>query len=167
MNIDDLLSGLPGIILDGRHLLRGKGVPTSVTTVRADGSLSNLVVRALNSDPVPVAVVSPDGRALVLTGGESGVIWTQGEPTVAQQATVETISEALAVLGGLSLTGVVAPEKVSKKKRKPEPEVESEPVVEVVSDGVVEVEPGVYLVGGESQVTDSGIDASWIEEDFS
>jgi hypothetical protein len=162
MNIDDLLSGLPGIILDGRHLLRGKGVPTSVTTVRADGSLSNLVVRALNSDPVPVAVVSPDGRALVLTSGESGVIWTQGEPTVAQQATVETISEALAVLGGLSLTGVVAPEKPSKRKRNRDRDEVIAPVVEEVSEPV-EIETPVVEV----EVTDSGIDASWIEEDFS
>jgi hypothetical protein len=152
MNIDDLLDGLPGIVLDGRHLLRGKGVPTSVAAVRADGSLSNLVVKALGSDPIPVAIVSPDGRALVLTSGESGVIWTQGESTVAQQATVETISEALAILGGLSLTGVVAPEKPSKRKRKvaqPEPEiVEDEPVVAV-------------------EDTDSGIVAGWIEEEYS
>jgi hypothetical protein len=162
MNIDDLLSGLPGIILDGRHLLRGKGVPTSVTTVRADGSLSNLVVRALNSDPVPVAVVSPDGRALVLTGGESGVIWTQGDPTVAQQATVETISEALAVLGNLSLTGVVAPEK-GKKKRKtdpePEPVAEVEPVVE--PEAVVET-----VIEPEIEINEIGLGAGWIEEEF-
>jgi hypothetical protein len=162
MNIDDLLSGLPGIILDGRRLLRGKGVPTSVTTVRADGSLSNLVVRALNSDPVPVAVVSPDGRALVLTSGESGVIWTQGEPTVAQQATVETISEALAVLGGLSLTGVVAPEK-GKKKRKaepePEPVVEPQPVVELETVVETVIEP-------ETEINETGLGAGWIEEEF-
>jgi hypothetical protein len=162
MIIDDLLSGLPGITLDGRHLLRGKGLPTSVTVIRADGSLSTLISKALESDPIPVAVVSPDGRALVLTGGESGVIWTQGEPTASQQATVETISEALAVLGGLSLTGVVSPEK-GRKKRKPEPEPEVEPEVEpdpvaeelaeIVENGVVEVEPGVYIVGAEADQT--------------
>ena len=156
MNLDDLLAGLPGITLDTRYLLRGKGRPQSVTTVRADGSLSKLVVKALGSDPIPVAVVSPDGRALVLTSGESGVIWTQGAPTVAQQATVETISEALAVLGGLSLTGVVAPEKPSKRKRK------AEPVVEVVEDTVeVSIE-----VEGEPEVTDSGIVAGWLDEDY-
>ena len=158
MNLDDLLAGLPGITLDTRYLLRGKGRPESVTTVRADGSLSNLIVKALGSDPIPVAVVSPDGRALVLTSGESGVIWTQGAPTVAQQATVETISEALAVLGGLSLTGVVAPEKPSKRKKKAEPE----PVVEVIEETVeVEIE-----VEGEPEVTDSGIVAGWLEEDY-
>lgn len=160
MNIDDLLSGLPGIVLDGRHLLRGKGVPTSVTTIRADGSLSNLVVKALASDPIPVAIVSPDGRALVLTSGESGVIWAQGDSTPSQSATVETISEALAVLGGLSLTGVVAPEKPSKKKRKTEPE--PEPVAEEVVEAEVEAsepEPEV-----EAEVIDSGFVIGWIEE---
>ena len=153
MNLDDLLAGLPGITLDTRYLLRGKGRPESVTTVRADGSLSNLIVKALGSDPIPVAVVSPDGRALVLTSGESGVIWTQGAPTVAQQATVETISEALAMLGGLSLTGVVAPEKPSKKKRKQE--LEPEPVVEEV----VEVT--------ETEKQDDGYVPGWMEDNYS
>ena len=107
-----------------------------VSTVRADGSLSALISKALGSDPIPVAVVGTDGRALILTLGESGVIWTQGEPTAAQQATVETISEALAIVGGLSLTGVVSAEKSGRKKKQveaivaPEPDTEPEPVVE-------------------------------------
>lgn len=143
MTLDDLLAGLPGITLDTRHLLRGKGKPASVTTIRAEGSLSTLVSKALGSDPIPVAVVGGDGRALVLTSGESGVIWTQGEPTPAQSATVETISEALAVLGGLALTGVVEPEKPGRKKKKevePESEPEVEPEIEVVEEQIEQSE---------------------------
>lgn len=144
MTLDDLLAGLPGITLDTRHILRGKGKPASVTTIRAEGSISTLVSKALGSDPIPVAVVGDDGRALILTSGESGVIWTLGESTPAQSATVETISEALAVLGGLALTGVVEPEKPGRKKKKDpetEPEVVAdEPAVEPVEESVVEPE---------------------------
>lgn len=127
MSLRDLLSGLPDLYLDPRLEYRGKGQPGAVTTVRVEGALGGLMDRALKSDPVPVAIVESNGRAVVLTSGESGVIWTVGEPSGAQEARVGEIGDALAQVSGLSLTGVVAPK---KKKAKAVEDVSEEPVAE-------------------------------------
>lgn len=98
-SLADLLAGQAGIILDPRHHLRGRGAPQPVSVVRSDGALGLLIDRAVNSDPTPVAIVGQTGQAIILTAGESGVIWRQGEETEAQRAQIEAISEALRSLG--------------------------------------------------------------------
>ena len=149
MTLRDLLSGLPGLHLDPRLHLRGKESPASVTTVRVEGDLGPLMDRALRSDPMPVAIVRGDGTSVVLTSGESGVIWTIGEPTDEQSARVAEIGDAIAQVSGMAMTGVVAPKKRKQKQdevAEPVAEVE-EPVVEEPVADEPETDDGVLVIG--------------------
>jgi len=98
---------------------------------------------------MPVAIVRGDGTSVVLTSGESGVIWTIGEPTDEQSARVAEIGDAIAQVSGMAMTGVVAPKKRKQKQdevAEPVAEVE-EPVVEEPVADEPETDDGVLVIG--------------------
>lgn len=137
-SLADLLAGQEGIILDPRHHLRGRGAPQPVSVVRSDGALGPLIDRAVNSDPTPVAIVGQTGQAIILTAGESGVIWRQGEETEAQRAQIQAITEALEALSGAQ------PSKSAKRRKAQEPaqiEAEIEPEIETPAEPEPIAEP--------------------------
>lgn len=140
-SVADLLAGKEGIILDPRHHLRGRGAPQPVSVVRSDGALGLLIDRAVSSDPTPVAIVGQTGQAIILTAGESGVIWRQGEETEAQARQIQVIAEALEALSGAE------PRKTSKKRKVEEPTpAEPEPEAAVVVEEPLETEPQPEIV---------------------
>jgi Spy/CpxP family protein refolding chaperone len=97
--------------------------------VRSDGALGQLIDKAVASEPTPVAIVAQAGQAIILTAGESGVIWRQGEETEAQRAQIEVISQALEVLSGGQ------PSKSPKRRKAQEPaQIEAEPEPEIIAE---------------------------------
>jgi len=93
--------------------------------------MGSLIDRAVGSDPIPVAIVGQAGQAIILTAGESGVIWRQGEETPAQASQIQTISDALEALAGSE------PRK-TPKRRKPQQSRDPEPELEVLAASIEE-----------------------------